>query len=222
MYISCMNVKFKFKRNDEGIPEQFKFPLFYIDKKQDSFLNEENDYIGYLENIERINFFVGANNSGKSRFLRGFFNTFNIKLECYSSTSVSNLINDIADHPIFNFRPRKANEEEAFYDEMKVLLDYIGGLKIYKKKGNFSSHDLLSDFVDEKKNFLNFLDVCKKKSKFFTEKNTQSLFLDFAVKVEQLIEELKFWHLNYCSFKKYIPPLRSLLMCDQLEKNSCW
>ena len=42
-----------------------------IEKEEYSTLNSEKD--GRLENLSKVNIFIGANNSGKSRFMRSLF-----------------------------------------------------------------------------------------------------------------------------------------------------
>lgn len=212
-----MNVNFKFLKEGIEIPEQFVTPLFFVDKRNETFLCEENNFVGNLRNIKNINFLVGANNSGKSRFLRGFFNTFNVKLEVFREIPVANLKNEIANHEIL----KKEHKDYPLYSN-----DILRFLKYVKNFGilitNFSAHDLLVDYLENPKTYNNFLDSCRKGKELLYENSLKTILLDFEGRVKELYEELEFWHLNYCSFKMYIPPLRSLLMCDQLEKNNLY
>lgn len=52
---------------------QSESDFLYYFEQEDFFLLK--DYDSVINNINKINFFIGSNNSGKSRFLRGLFKT---------------------------------------------------------------------------------------------------------------------------------------------------
>ncbi|WP_291871235.1 AAA family ATPase [Maribacter sp.] len=216
-------------------PSQFKAPSYFLasntrNRDEDIPLRKDTSgiFIGEIEScsfeeipkFNTVNFLVGANNSGKSRFLRGFFNTFNIILESYNNIPISRLMDQLSDHEFFNITFKNDKENEAYLQVTNFLWDSMEKFNIRRNEGYKFAHDLLCNFVENRSSYFDFLDGCKKREMLFKTKKVKFLYLDFETKIEQLIKELEFWHINYCSYKIYIPPLRSLLKCDQLEKNN--
>ncbi|GAA0713478.1 AAA family ATPase [Aquimarina litoralis] len=59
--------------SDDEIPEELYRPRYRINDKLFIDKDDITNSIKILPNVSKVNFFIGANNSGKSRFLRGLF-----------------------------------------------------------------------------------------------------------------------------------------------------
>jgi len=217
-----MNIKFKYHQTGD-IPRQFNSPNFYINNIETPYLVKNNDLtIAHLNDAKKINFFVGANNSGKSRFLRGIFNTYMISDEVYEENSISNLIDSFNSKDFIKNLKKKSPGETANFKILDSIWDKcLNTLKINSKSGNHSAHDLLVYYLEKKENILNDLKTITEEKEFFSKMlQFEETLCRLKLKINTLISELEYWHNNYCSHKTYIPPLRSLLKCAQLDYNS--
>lgn len=68
----------------------------FFDKELDTYYQSDGG-INSLENLNRLNILIGANNSGKSRFLRRLFSERNFKLELteFDSNKISKIFSEI-------------------------------------------------------------------------------------------------------------------------------
>ena len=58
-----------------------KFDIIFSDKNDfESYFNEENENLEILKELSSTNIFIGANNSGKSRFIRSLFANLEYKI----------------------------------------------------------------------------------------------------------------------------------------------
>jgi len=66
-----MNIVIRYKDSDDLSKELYETKYYFYNKRVFSVNNQPKNEV--LRGFERINFFIGSNNSGKSRFLRGIF-----------------------------------------------------------------------------------------------------------------------------------------------------
>jgi len=208
-----MKIKFNFNQ-DSVIPKQFLAPNFYLNNSNDHFFqNQKNGYIGELLDVNRINFFVGANNSGKSRFLRGIYNTEYLFYEVYLNNSIDSLIHEIRNHEIFSYEPIDPAEYVLLEKLQPKFIEFVEKIEIKNENGLF--YQQLLDYNKSKKYYKEFLDT---KIEFeFLKANLQQIVTDFFVKIQNINEAFIFWSENQASEKIYIPILRSLLQCEHLD-----
>lgn len=211
-----MKIKFSFDKK-ELTPVQFQSPSYYINSSEKELFSKNGEkYIGEINDIKEINLFVGANNSGKSRFLRGLFNTNYIFSQIIENKSIEAIINDLTSHEIFQTEAETIYEEAFIRD---VKLDFVEFLKKINISGSsIQLYDQISNYSNKKIHFAEFYDRHNEYN--FEGVNTyfKGLSSDFIVKVKVYEESLTFWINNQESEKVYIPILRSLLECKYLTK----
>lgn len=215
-----MNLKLIFSDSSD-IPNQLRLPNFLFNDEKNEFLNYENKFhFAYLENINRINFFVGANNSGKSRFLRGIYNTQLGSYEIYKNKSVSELINILKSRKPFEdnnlLTPNKITASNRVSEKYNVFLQKTG---IIGSSGNEVARSILKNFLNHKNDFISEFEgeqIQDEEVLSEFKKLTTGVIKD----IEFLFNELQFWETNNCNYKVYIPPLRSLLKSGELGDQS--
>ncbi|MCD8417229.1 ATP-binding protein [Tenacibaculum finnmarkense genomovar finnmarkense] len=180
-----------------NFPQEFKSPEYYIDKLGDSFATQivknNKSYYSAEIKINQINFFVGANNSGKSRFMRGLLK---ISPEPYEYICKQSLFIDLLEE-------LKEIVLERYEDE---ILD----------KYNLSFKWIINDIPKEKGSLVDYDEEISHRLKFNIEEleKEDDLFENlkqYVKKLKDLVEETDFSKNNKISKKTYIPVLRSLL-----------
>ncbi len=176
----------------------------------------------FIDEFKKINFFVGSNNSGKSRFLRGLFKYDESDLEILENKisydkivkniNSTNLRNNIQYVNGLKSNSKYYSQINDFYkkciDNKVTHFDLINNYHLYKKE--FEANLLMKNDVEEFiKNQLNL-----------TNKNNYLSVLNFNVQVEILQKAVDFSLKNRMSNKIYIPILRSLVQDDNLNKES--
>lgn len=170
-----------------------------------SSLFDKNSAKSVLTNISKINFFVGANNSGKSRFLRGLFKTN--KDYIYCSDSSKSLLD--------------------MFQELKDKVSEDGELRFFFEKNDLFGESLIK--ISElftypkqiEKNYLLIKEFKLKINRFENKDDSSSIEkLNFIEDVLLLLEKLSYNYANVFSLKVYMPVLRSLVTDDSLNKSS--
>lgn len=151
-----------------------------------------------------INFFVGANNSGKSRFLRAFFKSNNYEILQETKSNISDLLNHL-DTTI-------NGEDDKNFDK-----DFLNFWATFKSRANYvNNFDLLSseiqDYTKKIEHSL-LIEKALSKVKFENQKSLLNLMLDL-LKLFKYNEQYKNKH------KIYIPILRSIISDSNLNKES--
>ncbi|WP_405564176.1 ATP-dependent nuclease [Polaribacter sp. Asnod6-C07] len=189
--------------NHIAFPKEFKNPEFYIDDLENEFLKIESDNTINTElEINKINFFVGENNSGKSRFLRGLIK-LQYPFENISKNKIfSELITEIEEIE------RSLNNSLAPSFKLSNIIRITDHLI-----SNYSKDD--EDKITE---FINDLNVRGKT--IYSHENDIINFNLYLTKVKELQNELNFTKENNISNKIYIPILRSLLKTTGLNLGS--
>lgn len=195
------------KVNKEYFPQELLEPNFFLDKIESSFISDsfkEGDltYVSSELEFNNINFFIGANNSGKSRFMRGL-----LKLNNEPHTYICNKK---------FFRSLKKDlknlEENLNLDEKSMLSRYnlsIDSIGIPNENGALSN--FTQDDYDRVSNNLNKLKISIPSKEYN--------ILEWIKKVQELIDELNFTKQNSVKNKTYIPVLRSLFSIPDLPEN---
>lgn len=207
-----MYIHFDFSQRifKENFPNEFgELDFGFNDEKATS----KNNY--FLDNSELfdkgkasfgklslINFFVGANNSGKSRFLRGFFKSNNYNILQETKINISDLlilldtkINDIDN---INFDQDFLNLWTTFKNQVNNFDIIFNNIQDYKKKIEYP-------LIMEK--------ALGKVNKFENQKSLLTSMLD-------LLELFKHNEQYKNKHKIYIPILRSIISDSNLNKDS--
>lgn len=187
-------------------PKELELPEYYIDDVKNPFLivkkeDETFDLISATLDINQINFFIGANNSGKSRFMRGLLK---ISPEPYEYICKSSFYLDLLDSlsDLYN-----KIEDKTILEEFELEFDKI-------KEAIPTENSSISNFgTYERSELQGRIDSCKKGLGKGIEDNLNN----YLVKLEIIIEELWFSIENRAYRKTYIPVLRSLLQNDYLS-----
>ncbi|EJL65015.1 ATP-dependent nuclease [Flavobacterium sp. CF136] len=171
----------------------------------DDTATSKNNY--FLDNLElfdngkasfgklgAINFFVGANNSGKSRFLRGLF-----KVNSFKCTEQSKSVLDL----FFELQEKSTNIDTAIFFE---LSEGLFGKNLSKIGDLFGS---LYQIEDVQKSVVNL-----------KEKINDIEHIQILDEILNFLKELKFHSENYLKKKIYIPILRSIIYDSNLNKDS--
>lgn len=196
------------EQDNADFPKELLSPVYYIVNKKNKekpFLIENKEgkafnLISATLDVNQINFFIGANNSGKSRFMRGLLK---ISPEPYehicNSIFYLDLLDDLSD--LYN-----RIEDKTILEELELELDKI-------KEVIPTENSSISNFGAYKRSELQGrIDRCKKRLGKGIEDNLNN----YIVKLEKTIEELWFSIENKISKKTYITVLRSLLENDYL------
>ncbi|WP_177763690.1 AAA family ATPase [Flavobacterium sp. I3-2] len=153
------------------------------------FLNNEEDSVIYLPNTNKINIFIGTNNSGKSRFIRELLkmeywylsNEFYFHLKEFNN--IINFVFDTYNHNNFNYT-RDLFLININYDKMNQLSNQIEGLK--SKINSFIGLPQYDEIVSK---FKSLIDVQRKENlkKIFipTLRTAHSLFDGNLKKIEE-------------------------------------
>ncbi|TCP23871.1 putative AbiEii toxin of type IV toxin-antitoxin system [Tenacibaculum skagerrakense] len=191
------------EKDSISFPSELQNPTFYINEENEEFLKKEltteGEKISCQLEIGQVNFFIGANNSGKSRFMRGLLKSHHTFLS--NEFSYLELSKEI-----------KNKQTNALSQDNKNIL--FGFFKYLQENDSLISTDFISNrsFSEtEKKEFA-------KKMKFLKESlsKTRNIDLEFLVKdyierVELYYRELVFSEQNKIYKKNYTPIIRSLL-----------
>lgn len=184
---------FHFNRNNVEYPKE-------IIENETNFLYEwQNENNSESLRLKTINLFVGANNSGKSRFLRGLLKTDNSS-ELFSKNE-KHFDELREDYSVYykmfagdlnpQFRGRLLKSVKEFSFEGTSINNLITKLDKYKPSFNFIKNEIKKLEVKESLSY------------------PQNKELEILNKVNRIIEDLSFVKNNKPRTKKYIPILRS-------------
>ncbi|WP_370424526.1 ATP-dependent endonuclease [Tenacibaculum dicentrarchi] len=191
-----------------NFPQEFKSPEYYIDKIGDSFKTEivksSESYYSAEININQINFFIGANNSGKSRFMRGLLKIFP---EPYEYICKQSFFIDLLE---------ELKEIVLDSHEDEILKKYNLDFKSIEDNISTKKSSIAFFTVDITQKISNKIDVFK--TEFGKEQYTN--IDNYFIKLKEIIYELWFSKNNKISKKTYIPVLRSLLKNQNLSEKA--
>lgn len=159
----------------------------------------------FFGKISVLNFFVGANNSGKSRFLRGFFKSNNYSLLQETKINISDLFYLLDD--TINGEGRKDFDQD-FLNLWETLKNQVNQVD------NFN--ELLSKIQDYKKK-IEYRLLKEKISKLNNVLQIQESLLN---SMNDLLELYRYNKEHKNKHKIYIPILRSIISDSNLNKES--
>ncbi len=190
-------------------------PIYHIDEVGKKFIEEDfgdnDDPFNVLKVqakliVNKINFFVGANNSGKSRFMRGLS-----KLGGQQDFFSCNIFYwDLLDE----IKEMLENEPKDSYIELIKKINTIRPKHNTKIISNFSKND-----NEKLKKGINFLKEFKF-NKGINDEYLNSKLVAYIDILEKLYLEINFSKENKIKSKIYIPVLRSLFTDDNLPVRS--
>tara|TARA_R110002020_G_scaffold103406_3_gene242104 strand:+ start:101 stop:748 length:648 start_codon:yes stop_codon:yes gene_type:complete len=207
------------KVNGELAPKEFmnemEKSIYFINDSEVLFCNEDNQFIG---DFSKINLFVGSNNSGKSRFLRGLLKLN--KDEYQISNSIFDIdywvdkVQKIFDENIRqlqNYNYNFAKQILDIYEKLQLRDSFYKVLrsnqknytKIFEEAELFRKADL--DYVENQRGNLRSIEARK----------SRLLFLN---SLKELREQFIFINNKFVSEKVYIPILRSIKKVPILTK----
>lgn len=170
-----------------------------------------------LGKFSKINFFVGANNCGKSRFLRGLIKTEMNNLEIYSKTNIDSILDNI--NLKFSRIFKNPNDFKIDIEKNKKIKILIAGRNKYS--------DLTNNYGNFKSLFLELREelftVEKQLLKSYIPKYALSSYENKKELFQELIkldDEINFVLENQPEGRKYIPILRSLQKNPHLKEES--
>ncbi|MFI1770671.1 AAA family ATPase [Thalassobellus citreus] len=164
--------------------------------------------------FKKVNLFVGANNSGKSRFLRGLIKSeFNFIFLSNSNISLQEQFKDYQeDYPLaIN---KVVNSERGFIS--KTFNSIQNDNPYFNLIENYQNYQIY--FEEFKKNMI------LAKSKYINAVGTKKESLRFQIehltKVQELIRNLDFIRKSRSNTKNYIPILRTIQENDHLQNGN--
>lgn len=206
------------------IPYIYK-KIYFNNKQFSSFFSLDGERVKYLDNLSKINIFVGQNNSGKSRFLRELFKRDIEKFEVFEFNdfkneiekmkrfveAVSNNFSSIEGLKSLKIRDSKfiLSIESLKYNSFDELLDLMHDLLSIDIFGG----ELEIETFSHSPGFVggiigNYGDVVKGKLVDFSENKDVELFLEDSKGKSDFYKKIEFK-------KEYIPILRSLNNFDK-------
>lgn len=165
--------------------------LYYWAENLENYSSDnEQDYDQVIE-IKRLNFFIGKNNAGKSRFLRNLF-TNKENISSYSSPELDNQINLFL---------KSFNK----HYEMKANSTYGSGLKTDLLK---HTYDLLQEDKSNKKQYAQALSAKINEFKKYDTVHSDSNYTEAKKLLIKIYSDYKL-QIDY-KYKTYIPILRGM------------
>lgn len=165
--------------------------LYYWAENLENYSSDnEQDYDQVIE-IKRLNFFIGKNNAGKSRFLRNLF-TNKENISSYSSPELDNQINLFL---------KSFNK----HYEMKANSTYGSGLKTDLLK---HTYDLLQEDKSNKKQYAQALSAKINEFKKYDTVHSDSNYTEAKKLLIKIYSDYKL-KIDY-KYKTYIPILRGM------------
>ncbi|WP_420552172.1 ATP-dependent nuclease [Tenacibaculum aiptasiae] len=213
------------KVNKKHLPIELLEPNFFLDEMENSFIKgtykeREVTYTSSELELNNINFFIGANNSGKSRFMRGLLRLENInKVFFAKNESIYSILLRIK-NPILIDKERTISQTQ-----LKEIQNKIKSLVF----DEIDTNNTIDELYSNEKNELNFsgLFLYKEKLKDFEEELSKIKSEELKTKIKfyidlfnKLDEELGFAKKNEIRKKTYIPILRSLLTTEHLGEHA--
>jgi AAA15 family ATPase/GTPase len=214
-----MYLKLRYIHSND-IPVQLKSPEYFLNQKDNRFLNQTEEVaFANLGDIKKINFLVGANNSGKSRFLRSIFNTEYPNLEVFEKKAVSDIVKDLTSNKISNNYKKDTPEKiHANFIYQNIYQDVLNKLNFIDN--NNIVYNLVVNYSSNISFFTKAMEVISKRNTSNDTIELDHLLEKFLTELKLLDSELKLWHAHRCKNKIYIPPLRSLFKCEDLSEIS--
>ncbi|WP_299182274.1 ATP-binding protein [uncultured Aquimarina sp.] len=198
-----MNISIEYSDLDsQDIPKELFHPKYKIDDKiliDDKGINVSNNII---PNLGIINFFIGANNSGKSRFIRGLFKLNDLNIFCLEKENIQLIKRLETIHALIIKLEEKFSFPEKEKQSFEKLLD-----KLDPSKDSFTN--LLN--LHSNQQFISEI-LEKFNSSFLSQIDDHFMVIEIQKinrELQDTKNELEFNKNTRPSKKTYIPVLRS-------------
>jgi len=184
-----------------------------IQKFKDYFLNDENESISYFPKFNSINIIVGANNSGKSRFMRNLMSYHNF----YGVDDIVNIKNEIKEYN-YNVSPSNSIISDK-YDQFIFKSErtyYTNGINSDRSNAeNLHKNILLELNYDKLDIILSTIENNKLKIKNLKKFSIEG---DYILNYSNIS---KIFYKKYSEFKRYyIPTLRTAHSLFKINEES--
>jgi len=172
--------------------------LYYWPENVDNYTSDNEDNYNKILEIKRLNFFIGKNNAGKSRFLRNFFSSktpshrYQIKL-FRQLLSVSQELQE--------------KDEYKYLKERGSYSDFLSQLNGFQEALNYSVDSSTEHF----KYCLDYLNGMGLLHKFGSSQHTSNLKNEFKEQYQDSVD------LSLDSEKFYLPILRGMRPVTEIE-----
>ena len=170
---------------------------YWAENLEDYSADNEEDYDQVIE-IKRLNFFIGKNNAGKSRFLRKLFTSSNPPYR-YQIRLFRKLI-------AISKELQTENEYETLRAEYQYD-NFLEKLRTFQDNLNYSADNSAQQFYY----CLNSLDIMQLLKKFGLNQHTSNLKNEYKEQYEKSLE------INVGSEKFYLPTLRGMRPVTEIE-----
>ncbi|MCD8409084.1 AAA family ATPase [Tenacibaculum finnmarkense] len=192
-------------------PKELLSPEYYINDLENPFIhNEEENFLGSISttssaeiNINQINFFIGANNSGKSRFMRGLLKVPPKPYEyIFEQSFFMDLLEELKEIVLEPYEDEILEKYNLSFEKIIVndIPNETRGLVNYSKKISESLNLRIKELASDN--------------------NLSNELIAYAKKLKYIVEETDFSKGNKISKKTYIPVLRSLLKNEHLSQDT--
>ncbi|MBZ0379464.1 ATP-binding protein, partial [Acinetobacter baumannii] len=172
--------------------------LYYWPENVDNYTSDNEENYNKILEIKRLNFFIGKNNAGKSRFLRNFFSSktpshrYQIKL-FRQLLSVSQELQE--------------KDEYKYLKERGSYSDFLSQLNSFQEALNYSVDSSAEHF----KYCLDYLNSMGLLHKFGSSQHTSNLKNEFKEQYQDSVD------LSLDSEKFYLPILRGMRPVTEIE-----
>ncbi|MGQ0818075.1 AAA family ATPase [Acinetobacter baumannii] len=172
--------------------------LYYWPENVHNYTSDNEDNYNKILEIKRLNFFIGKNNAGKSRFLRNFF----------SSKTPSHRYQIKLFRQLLSVSQELQEEDEYKYlKERGSYSDFLSQLKSFQETLNYSVDSSAEQF----KYCLDYLNSMGLLHKFGSSQHTNNLKNEFKEQYQDSVD------LSLDSEKFYLPILRGMRPVTEIE-----
>lgn len=170
---------------------------YWAENLEDYSADNEEDYDQVIE-IKRLNFFIGKNNAGKSRFLRNLF--------C-SSTSYRRYQIELYRKILAISKDLQTNIEYEVLRKQQRYDNFLELLRNFQENFNYSSNTSADQFY----HCINYLNSVQLLNKFGLNQHTSNLKNEYKEQYEKSLD------INLWAEKFYLPILRCMRPVTEIE-----
>ncbi|CAM3440894.1 AAA family ATPase [Zobellia roscoffensis] len=191
--------------NDTGIP------IYYIDKKP--FFNDKNG-TQFIGAFSKLNLFVGTNNSGKSRFLRGLLKLNIHEIQISQTLESIEILLEQAEKWYNKNISRLGNLNNALTDKTSEIHYKLSSLND-SYQSLINNHDNYRDIFElASRHYQTDISTNQTSKSYESAVNIQKNYLKIILRIN---EEIEFVKKNRSSEKIYLPILRSIKKSSRLS-----
>ncbi|MGK3622118.1 AAA family ATPase [Acinetobacter sp. A11] len=172
--------------------------LYYWPENVDNYTSDNEDNYNKIIEIKRLNFFIGKNNAGKSRFLRSFF---------ISKTSFHRYQMKLFRQLLSVSQELQEKNEYKYLHGKEIYNDFIAQMNSFQKNLN----SLADNSGDYFKYCLDYLERMGLLHKFGPNNHTSNLKNEYQTQYKDSV------NLNLGTKKFYLPTLRGMRPVTEIE-----